>query len=247
MNKTYLFCRVAVAPVRSEAKDDAELDSQFLFGELAELLEVTGHNWLNVKSLEDGYEGFVDPKQFLQIAAIEQENWKIGRKRQFTAIELQTPRGIANLPTGCYVKEHFSIQHHLYTIQRQTSPYSSWKEYALSFLNVPYLWGGRSQFGIDCSGFSQQIARFNNVNLPRNASQQAVEGINVEYSSARAGDFAFFHNEKGKVTHVGILLEKQQIIHASGFVKIDHLTDKGIVCVESKELTHHLHSIKRYW
>jgi cell wall-associated NlpC family hydrolase len=114
------------------------------------------------------------------------------------------------------------------------------------FLNTPYLWGGRSVFGIDCSGFSQLVFKMAGKRLLRDACQQAGQGTPVKSDQAQAGDLAFFTNESGRVVHVGILLEKGLIIHAAGKVRIDQLTAEGIINVDTGLKTHSLSGIRRY-
>jgi cell wall-associated NlpC family hydrolase len=116
---------------------------------------------------------------------------------------------------------------------------------ALEFLNVPYLWGGKSVFGIDCSGFVQLVFRLYDLNLPRDAYQQAEIGELIDSKEARQGDLAYFTNEKGKIIHVGIVLDNETIIHASGRVRIDQLTKSGIYNSDYCKETHKLHFIKR--
>jgi len=113
-------------------------------------------------------------------------------------------------------------------------------------LNAPYLWGGKSFFGIDCSGFTQQVFRFLDKRLPRDAYQQAEEGMTVEFDETEVGDLAFFANASGKITHVGIILENMQIIHAHGAVRLDELTKEGIFSADKGGITHYLTVIKRY-
>lgn len=245
MNKRYLFCRIAYSPVRLNEQDSSEMVTQMLFGEVAELLAQT-EKWLHIRSMEDSYEGFVDPKQFITLSEIEMEHWKLSRKRCFSSVLLNGPRGLISLPAGCFTKEHFTINNHFYQRQQVASNPSNWQQYAQSFLNVSYLWGGRSHYGIDCSGFTQQIMRFRNVELPRDASQQVLQGTDISFDNREIGDIVFFQNAQQKVTHVGILLEKDKIIHASGFVKIDTINKEGIICAETHQLTHVFHSIKRY-
>jgi cell wall-associated NlpC family hydrolase len=114
------------------------------------------------------------------------------------------------------------------------------------FLNTPYLWGGRSVFGIDCSGFTQMIFKFLGVSLLRDAYLQAGQGEPVGFlEETRTGDLAFFDNEEGRITHVGILLNSHEIIHSSGKVRIDKIDNMGILQSETFQRTHHLRVIKR--
>jgi hypothetical protein len=119
---------------------------------------------------------------------------------------------------------------------------------ARSFLNVPYLWGGRTHFGIDCSGFTQIVYKLKGINLKRDASIQAQEGTAVDsVLTAKLGDLAFFNNDEGRITHVGIILGAGKIIHASGKVKIDSIDTQGIYSEELKRYTHRLKVIRRYF
>jgi gamma-D-glutamyl-L-lysine dipeptidyl-peptidase len=118
---------------------------------------------------------------------------------------------------------------------------------AIKFLDVPYLWGGKSKCGIDCSGFSQQVFRSFGIKLPRDSYQQAAMGEVVGFlQEAVCGDLAFFDNEEGRITHVGVILNSHQIIHASGKVRIDNIDHQGIINAETGVRTHRLRIIKRY-
>jgi cell wall-associated NlpC family hydrolase len=131
-------------------------------------------------------------------------------------------------------------------IQQPADFESSIAEYAKFFLNAPYLWGGKTLFGIDCSGFTQVVFKMLGKNLKRDAWQQAEQGEIVNFlQEAKAGDLAFFDNAEGHVIHVGIMLNEQQIIHASGRVKIDPIDGQGIYSLDLKKHTHKLRIIKR--
>ena len=122
------------------------------------------------------------------------------------------------------------------------------KQIAFKFLNTSYLWGGKSVFGIDCSGYTQMVYKFLNYSLPRDAWQQAEQGAAVNFlQEAHCGDLAFFDNEEGRITHVGILLNENEIIHSAGKVRIDKIDTEGILNLETKQRTHKLRIIKRYF
>jgi cell wall-associated NlpC family hydrolase len=146
----------------------------------------------------------------------------------------------------------FQIAGNTFTFEGQTCDSSARrtikdiKETAYLFLNAPYLWGGRSPFGIDCSGFTQLVYKLNGYKLPRDARQQVELGSPLSFvEEAEAGDLAFFDNEEGNIVHVGIILENQQIIHASGSVRIDKFDHYGIFHSDNKKYSHMLRVIKK--
>lgn len=246
MSNLLAICRVNISPVRAEKKDSSEMVSQFLFGEMAKVKEKSD-KWLEVFSIEDNYHGYVDPKQFIIIESNVINEWFLIRKRTFKPLQIETPRGIMDILCGSYYAPKFTWNHQDYfVLNHSTDLKKSWENYAYSFLNTSYLWGGRTHYGIDCSGFTQQVMRYRSIEISRDASKQVLEGHEVSFENKKAGDLAFFHNENNRITHVGIVLEDSKIIHASGFVKIDLLKSEGIECIEKNEITHPLHSIRRY-
>lgn len=244
-------CKVSISPIRSENKDQAEIVSQLLFGELFTINSVDA-NWTKITTYFDGYEGWIDTKHALIISEKESKKWLSEQVLSYNLIsKLNTPWGPQHIVRGSYISGenlNFNIGNHQFNLEEidDCNIPSSIYETALSYLNSPYLWGGKSPFGIDCSGFTQLVYRFHDINIPRDASQQVDLGRLVEFEEIQDGDLAFFHNSKGNITHVGIIDGKGNIIHASGYVRIDKFTEKGIENSENNSLTHLLNCIKRY-
>ena len=233
-------CITPLAPIRSEANEASELETQALYGQSCEIIERGTKNWIKVKIEADQYIGWTDVKHYC--VELFSRPYTLGHLIQ----EVMTVRGRQFLPFGSFLTE--GEKSGLSDIGPQLQFCSSdIIKLASKWENAPYLWGGKSILGVDCSGYIQLLFAFFGIQLPRNASQQAVLGKHVPFEEHQAGDVAFFINEKGKVIHVGIIAENQRIWHASGMVRLDFITNEGIVHSDSKNLTHQLHSIKRFF
>jgi hypothetical protein len=246
-SKKFAFCKVSISPLRKENADVSEMVSQMLFGEVVEVLEVQ-NNWTKVLTYFDNYEAWTDTKHLIYLSEKELFRHLDGLSIETELIqELQTPWGKQIITRGAFVpaSKEFNIGNHSFqfSVEKRSQNFDL-LTFALSYLNSPYLWGGKSPFGIDCSGFTQQVFRLFDKNLPRDAYQQAEIGQEIPFAENQLGDLAFFHNSKGKITHVGIILDENQIIHASGCVKIDLLKSDGIYSDDSK--THELSFIRRF-
>jgi len=242
----YAFCALSVVPVREEPKDSAQQVTQLLFGEPVEIL-AHGQPWLKIRSFLDAYEGFIDHKQVLALTEKELRRWldaSIYSNQHYQTIN--GPIGLQNLSGGSLIGSTlaFSIGDFNYTSDHETTAIEGW-DYAMSFLNTPYLWGGKSIFGIDCSGFVQNVYRQLDFNLPRDAHQQAEIGNLVAFEDRQLLDLAFFKNANGKIHHVGLVSPDGQILHASGQVRLDNLTAEGIYNEAAADFTHSLFEIRR--
>lgn len=259
MENQYGICRVAVAPLRAEPSDRAEIVSQLLFGDHVEILQKDERWWL-IQNGYDGYQGWMD---FRQLAAITQDQFTDLQECKWLA-----PLSFNNLLTAAdgslyhlspasnlpYLAEGFcSVGKEKYRLNFE--PHDPTKvnfkadveTTAKFFQNIPYLWGGRQLFGMDCSGFVQTVFKMLNIKLNRDAAQQAEQGELVGFlAECRPGDVAFFDNAEGKITHVGIMLGPNEIIHASAKVKIDPIDDEGIFNRELGVYSHKLRIIKRF-
>lgn len=252
---THVACIVAVAPVRAAASHRSEMVSQLLFGEFAEVLEET-KDFTLVKGLYDGYEGWVQSSQLTEVdASLTVTQPVLYTTNISDVLEMNGTVVPLSLATPIYAAtEKFSLSTYntLYMGSNgRTAPFSCSQEelaaLAHSYLNVPYLWGGRGSFGIDCSGFTQQVYKMAGYKLLRDASQQATQGKVIDFlQEAQCGDLAFFDNEEGRITHVGLMLNNEKIIHASGRVRIDNIDNQGIVNTDTGLRTHKLRFIRRY-
>jgi cell wall-associated NlpC family hydrolase len=234
-------------PGRKEGSDRAEMVTQLLFGELYSVLD-ENEKWILIQNDVDEYQCWIDRKQHYPINANEFQELKQGR-HQISAEILGETLGKIRIPFGSSVNYKSSSRFSdISSFEGETASrdYGDIENYAKLFLEAPYLWGGKSILGIDCSGFCQVVFSACGIKLPRDAYQQAEIGTTIEFiEEAKTSDLAYFDNKEGKITHVGILLGKDQIIHASGKVRIDKIDHQGIYNTEIGEYTHKLRIIKR--
>jgi len=248
------ICNLAIVPLRAEASDRSEQVSQLLFGEHFKILEVV-EKWTYIEMAFDGYKGWIDTKQFMPLT--DKQYQKIEKTpsicsadlleyAQFSKIDLlPIPLGSSLTFLKSKITNTLNIK---FDGEKVTGvqPKSELIKTAFLYLNAPYLWGGKSPFGIDCSGFSQMVYKINGYALLRDASQQATQGEPLSFiEESEPGDLAFFDNEEGTIVHVGIMMRDNYIIHASGKVRIDRLDHLGIYNAETNRHTHKLRVIKK--
>ena len=257
----FAVCQLSVVPVRANPSDVEEIVTQLLFGELVEILEASKakKNWCKIRCDYDGYEGWMDIRQLRRIGEMDADMYR--RNHAFcldlTAILTNNNHFLpitmgAILPMFDGMNLQLGDKHYAFNGQAvQNKAIKATPEliikFARRYLFAPYLWGGKSPFGIDCSGFTQTVFRMAGIRLRRDASQQVEQGRLVDFvDQTQAADLAFFENDKGKIVHVGIVLEGNQIIHAAGQVRIDRLDHQGIYNEERNLYSHKLRLIKRF-
>ena len=238
----YGICHLSIIPVRKNSTSKSELVSQLIYGELFKVIEKK-EKWFYIESIDDKYCGWINYSQFKEISKQDFKKVKKTESKLLNNIssEIETENGNMSITIGSKISSAFILNHKLK--QKEYSKSSIIKN-SLKFLNSPYLWGGRTPYGIDCSGFSQQVYKLNGFQLARDASQQALQGKEVKLEKAKPGDLAFFGDKK--ITHVGIIMDSNKIIHSFGCVRIDYLNEKGIINSISKKTTHYLKKINTY-
>jgi len=245
----YGICNLSIVPLRFEPRDPSEMVTQILYGEHFKILEKR-KKWSRIRLAFDHYEGWMDNKQYIEITKDQYSNFDTkepclaGDLVEFINTDQNQLIPIA-LGASLGALDFFNHTYEGHKIYKQESK-EHLIETALMYLNAPYLWGGKTSFGIDCSGFTQMVYKLNGYKLLRDASQQATQGVPLSFiEESEPGDLAFFDNEEGNITHVGIVMKDNYIIHAHGKVRIDRIDHTGIYNAEKKSYTHNLRVIKK--
>lgn len=252
------ICPLSVAPLRAAPSHKSEMASQLLFGELVEVMERKGRQWLKVRCVHDNFVAWAATNQLTELTPSEfesiQENFAFGLELVQAAMGYNhfIPITIgARLPN--FDGLNFKLGEMQFTYSGQAVASSDLKKQAgflikmaKRYLNAPFVWGGRSPFGIDGSGLVQVLFSMTGHQLPRDPAAQIEIGQTIDFvEQVQAGDLAFFENKNGRIFHVGLVMEDQAIIHAHGQVRIDRLDHYGIFNEETKRYTHKLRLCKR--
>jgi len=248
------ICNLANIPLRAEASDRSEIVSQVLFGEHFKVLEQE-KQWTRIKLQFDDYEGWIDTKQYQPISELDYNQLSTDAiiLNSDLVEYVSAPNNLLMpIPLGSSLSflNHIEINKENFDFEGMKisgiKPKSNLVNTAFMYMNAPYLWGGKTPFGIDCSGFTQMVYKLNGHKLLRDASQQATQGEALSFiEESEPGDLAFFDNEEGRIIHVGIIMDDNYIIHASGKVRIDRLDHLGIFNSETNRHTHKLRVIKK--
>ena len=239
----YGIVNLNLVPVRKKNNAKSEMISQLFFGETLEVLSKK-NNWCLVISNLDNYKGWVRTSHFLSITKV--DYIKINRKeKKFSSTDslvFNEKFKDYKVPAGSMIS---NCKYLGFNCISNDKNFHSLEEIALSFLNSPYLWGGKTKFGTDCSGFVQSVFKIYGKILPRDSYQQALVGTEINLQDSKTGDLAFFGKKIDSITHVGIVISNNRIIHSSGKVRIDNIVNEGILNVDSKKISHELQSVRR--
>lgn len=253
----YAITVVPVMPLRAEPAHKSEIISQALWGECVEIITNGQDGWVKVRCQFDAYEGWATSNHLEIVDEILYNAPYTHYTKSWVNRVLVNGKPM-HVPFGCAVKPgpgsvtnwgKTTVQFEDSLAERVDAnaiDTNLLMATAFQYLNTAYLWGGKSVFGVDCSGFTQTVYRVAGIELLRDAYQQATQGTTVDFlQEARLGDLAFFDNAEGRITHVGILLNDHEIIHSSGKVRIDPIDNQGIINTDTGMRTHKLRIIKR--
>jgi gamma-D-glutamyl-L-lysine dipeptidyl-peptidase len=247
------ICENVFVPLRAAPSHKSEMLSQVLFGEKYTVSDKAG-SWIKVETLFDKYSGWLDTEHIQHTVGI---NDKMGSVLNRSLLCHKKDKTKMVLEAGCEIfnpdfeKKTFYVGENEYNTIDEFGPgyvssADSIPDTAMKFINSPYIWGGRIPSGIDCSGLTQLVYKIHGIALPRDSFLQAEEGTYIDFiDSAEAGDLVFFDNDRGKISHAGIIISRGLVIHASGRVRIDPIDHQGIYKHETGSYSHHLRMIKR--
>lgn len=252
----YGICNLSIVPIRIDPSDTSEMVSQLLFGEHFKVLEIR-KNWSKIRLAFDNYEGWIDNKQYEEITEEIYKNINDSEPKlagELIDFATNSTKNYLTIVIGSslpfYNNQQLKINNSNYLYEGNVvsgkNPKDLLIETAYKYLNTPYLWGGKTPFGIDCSGFTQMVYKLCGYSLMRDAAEQAGQGEVLSFiEESEPGDLAFFDNQEGIITHVGIIMKDNYIIHAHGKVRVDRIDHSGIFNLNTHTHTHKLRVIKK--
>jgi cell wall-associated NlpC family hydrolase len=253
MNMENYICENVFVPLRSGPSHKSEMLSQILFGEKYTITEKVG-TWMKIETIFDKYTGWIDMGHLQHAATRDRSSGQV-LNRSLLCFKNDNSKLV--LEAGCEVfnpdfeNKTFIVGDTQYTTSPEfndtyISTTDSLADSAMKYINSPYIWGGRIPSGIDCSGLTQLVYKIKGIPIPRDSWQQAEAGRSVDFiDQAEPGDLVFFDNDRGIISHVGMILSRGLVIHASGRVRIDSIDHQGIFKSEIGTYSHKLRTIRR--
>ncbi|MFD0975515.1 C40 family peptidase [Salinimicrobium gaetbulicola] len=245
----YAICNLGIVPLRLEPTDTSEMVSQVLYGEYFKILEERG-KWSRIRTAFDSLEAWIDNKQYVKVS--EEDYQKFDSEDPVLSADLiefisNDQQNLMPIPLGSLLN-FTAFLNHSHTGNKTSGKMDKNRliESAFLYLNAPFLWGGKTPFGIDSSGLTQMVYKLNGYRLPRNAAEQAKQGESLSFiEESEPGDLAFFDDKDGVITHVGLMMNDNYIIHADGKVRLDRIDHSGIYNADLRRHTHKLRVIKK--
>ena len=229
-----------IVPVRKKNNAKSEMINQLFFGEIITIIK-TKEKWSFISSNIDKYQGWI---RNLHFKLIKKSDYKILSKSDSvfskSEIIIKNDTSEITIPTGSLLS---SVKFLNYSYVDE-GEYKSLLETIKSFINSPYLWGGKTKNGVDCSGLVQSIFKTLNIILPRDSKEQSNFGVEIK-EGYKLGDLAFFGENANKISHVGILVDNETVVHAYGKVRMDKINSRGIYNIEEERITHFLQKVNR--
>ncbi len=245
----YGICHLSIVPIRAANSHESEMVSQVLYGEHFKIIDERV-GWSKIRLAFDGFEGWIDKNQHLKFSETDYE--VLCEKNLCLSsdlIEYITDENglLMTIPMGSSLNFVEEVGHNFEGISINSGkPKEHLIETAMMYLNAPHCWGGRTPFGIDCSGFVQMVYKLNGYKLNRLAAEQAKQGEPLSFiEESEPGDLAFFDDNEGVIKHVGLIMKDNYIIHVDGKVRIDRIDHSGIFNTELRKHTHQLRVIKK--
>ena len=275
--KPLALVTVSVAVMKTKPSHASELGNQLIMGMVVKALK-SESGWYFVQSLDDRYLGWMEPSHLALMTKDQADAIARGPRAIVTSLfafvrERPAPDGApvcdlvvgdvlsttgrsagwmaVQLPDGRkgFVADADATDYQAWKASRKITP-EAIEQTARRFMGVPYLWGGTSAKGFDCSGYLKTVFRLNGLELQRDTDQQANEGVAVatdnDFAEVRKGDALFFGPRAGvaRITHTGIYLGGKLFIHCAGMVKLNSLDPASPLY--SENLLKRLVKIRRY-
>ena len=236
---SYFIINTAVATLYKEQLHNSAVVTQALMGESCPIIDSTD-KWYNIRQW-DGYEGWI--YYFNGIDSEVEYNPTLAMQDMFgTVLSPEKDKIISNLVLGCNAQAEqqqngykiilpdgrSGFSYNNFGLNKKQTNREEIVKTAIRFLGIPYMWGGKTSYGMDCSGLVQTVFKTNGIKLPRDSNKQAefFTKYIIDEENIQNGDLLFF-SENGRITHVAISTGGLNFINARGFVQEESIDEKS--------------------